>query len=131
MKILDKNEINEKLGAYGIFSGKAGNTLLEELEYLGGLPDLDKLIESGKIAEQYHISLNMRPKGVEIFTLCNLGKVRMGLLLDQINYWTYEQKEEVAIKKSKSVVGRALLGGVLFGPAGAIVGGMTGLGEKK
>lgn len=35
------------------------------------------------------------------------------------------------IDKQKSVIGRAMVGGLLFGNAGAIVGGMTGMGTKK
>lgn len=39
---------------------------------------------------------------------------------------------ETEIKeKSKSVGGRAVIGGVLLGPVGAIVGGMSGLGKKE
>ncbi|WP_443112611.1 hypothetical protein [Clostridium sp. 'White wine YQ'] len=38
--------------------------------------------------------------------------------------------EEEIIEKSKSTVGRALVGGVILGPLGAIVGGMSGIGNK-
>ena len=34
-------------------------------------------------------------------------------------------------QRSKSVAGRAVIGGVLLGPVGAIVGGMTGIGTKE
>lgn len=34
-------------------------------------------------------------------------------------------------QSSKSVAGRAVIGGVLLGPVGAIVGGMTGIGKKE
>lgn len=33
-------------------------------------------------------------------------------------------------QKSKSIAGRAVIGGVLLGPVGAIVGGMSGIGTK-
>ncbi|MEE1014100.1 MAG: hypothetical protein U0L92_07340 [Clostridia bacterium] len=34
-------------------------------------------------------------------------------------------------EKSKSVAGRAMIGGLALGPVGAIVGGMSGIGNKK
>jgi hypothetical protein len=40
--------------------------------------------------------------------------------------------EAVKVKKEgKSVIGRALLGAVLFGPLGAVVGGVSGVGNKE
>ncbi|WP_226890211.1 hypothetical protein [Paraclostridium dentum] len=40
------------------------------------------------------------------------------------------EKEILEKEKEKSVVGRVVIGGVLLGPLGAIVGGMTGIGSK-
>ncbi len=39
--------------------------------------------------------------------------------------------EKEIIEKSKSTVGRAIVGGVLLGRLGAIVGGMSGIGNKQ
>lgn len=35
------------------------------------------------------------------------------------------------LKKDKSVIARGVVGGVLLGPIGAIIGGMSGIGKKK
>lgn len=39
--------------------------------------------------------------------------------------------DKTIIEKDKSVIGRAVIGGILTGGLGAIVGGMSGLGSKK
>ena len=39
--------------------------------------------------------------------------------------------EKDIIEKSKNTVGRAVAGGVVLGPLGAIIGGMSGIGNKK
>lgn len=39
--------------------------------------------------------------------------------------------EKEVISADKSVVGRGLVGGFLFGPAGLVLGGMSGIGSKK
>lgn len=41
----------------------------------------------------------------------------------------YSEKE--VISKGKSVIGRAAAGGIVLGPIGATVGGMSGIGDKK
>ncbi|WLF70483.1 hypothetical protein Q6375_05705 [Clostridium septicum] len=38
--------------------------------------------------------------------------------------------EREIVKESKNVVGRAVVGGILLGPLGSIVGGMSGVGDK-
>ena len=142
MKILDKKQIVEKLGKFGFWSGKEESRkdlLYNELKYLGGISSIDELFENKTLHPLcYQVPIRMRPKGIEInFQGINLipgfksKYYRIGILREQLNFWTIEQQNEIIAKKNKSIIGRALLGGVLFGPAGAIVGGMTGIGDRK
>ncbi|WP_138751799.1 hypothetical protein [Paenibacillus sinopodophylli] len=39
--------------------------------------------------------------------------------------------EQELVEESKSVIGRGVVGGLLFGPAGLILGGMSGIGTKQ
>lgn len=43
----------------------------------------------------------------------------------------YTSEEKAIIEKAKSAIGCAVVGGLLLGPVGAIVGGMSGIGIKK
>ena len=49
---------------------------------------------------------------------------------DQINNVEIISEKDI-IEKQKSVVGRAVVGELLLGPLGAIVGGMSGIGDKS
>lgn len=72
-------------------------------------------------------------------TLQKDGKLRIEqrVIKNKPVYLAYSQitnagriTEQQIIEKSKSVVGRAAAGGLLLGPLGAIVGGMSGTGTK-
>jgi hypothetical protein len=39
--------------------------------------------------------------------------------------------EDELLEKSKSVIGRGVAGGLLFGPAGLLLGGLSGIGKKR
>ena len=52
------------------------------------------------------------------------------LSYDQIVNVAFMTEQEV-IEKSKSVVGRAVAGGLIFGGLGAVIGGMSGTGTKQ
>ena len=63
----------------------------------------------------------------------------MGNLSNGMNFFYISHKqiidmkfvqEEQFVQKEKSVVGRAVVGGLLLGPTAAIVGGLSGLGTK-
>lgn len=43
----------------------------------------------------------------------------------------YKTSREILVNEQKSVIGRAVVGKVLFGDVGAVVGGMSGLGTKQ
>ena len=57
-----------------------------------------------------------------------LGKFT--LKYDQITDVFYGLQTEIT-EKSKSVIGRAVAGGLLFGGAGAVLGAISGLGNKE
>lgn len=44
---------------------------------------------------------------------------------------TLTTTEKEFVEKSKSVIGRGIAGGFLFGPAGLVLGGLSGVGKKK
>lgn len=65
-------------------------------------------------------------RAVVIKTMANVERV---LPCDKVTGAIHTTSTEIE-QKSKSVAGRAVLGGVVLGPVGAIVGGMTGIGSK-
>ena len=107
--------------------------IVSQVKYLGGIPGYDQLIERGtlKLSLSNEITFATRPKGLEVYLIRGFEKLRVGLFSSRINYWAFEPQKKLIEKKSKSIVGRALVGGILLGPVGAIVGGMTGLGDKE
>lgn len=42
-----------------------------------------------------------------------------------------EVTEKELIEKNKSAIGRGVAGGLIFGPAGLVLGGLSGIGKKK
>lgn len=59
-----------------------------------------------------------------------LGKQEATLKYSQITDVFYGMETEI-VSKSKSVIGRAVTGGLLFGGIGAVVGGISGTGTKE
>lgn len=59
-------------------------------------------------------------------TAVNTFRIPLCNLLDTI--FTTEKE---MIETSKSVIGRGVVGGLIFGPAGLILGGLSGIGNKK
>ena len=53
-------------------------------------------------------------------------RIKLGNVLKIEEVW--EKKEEI---REKSVIKRGVAGGLLFGPLGAVVGGMSGVGTKE
>ena len=60
---------------------------------------------------------------------CPAAKTPIKLAYDQITDVFFGYREEL-VEKSKSVIGRAVAGGLLFGGVGAVVGATSGIGNK-
>lgn len=61
--------------------------------------------------------------------ITSMQKRKLLLNYDQITDVFYGGKTELA-QKPKSVIGRALVGGMIFGGAGAVIGAVSGTGTK-
>lgn len=99
---------------------KSGNRAVN-LSYMDGLNGYSK----GTVVE---VSINEEIECITIKARA-FKKPEVNLRFEQITGVTVVSEKDV-IEKSKSTVGRAVVGGVLLGPLGAIVGGMSGIGNK-
>lgn len=93
-----------------------------DLIYYEGIDFYSKEIEVTISLDDENNRLTITPKYAKVSPV--------HLAYDQITKCATINNEMVT-EKNKSVVGRAIVGGVLTGGLGAIVGGMTGIGSKK
>lgn len=103
----------------GFFKSSKGSIISD---YFLLLEDIGQLKKSNMVDIALHeyklvLSAPMSPVPVE-------------LKYDQITDVYYGPETEI-IEKNKSVIGRAVVGGVLFGGAGAIVGAVSASGKKE
>ncbi|MFM2225014.1 MAG: hypothetical protein RJA07_1216 [Bacteroidota bacterium] len=126
MKLLNKEELNETLGKIGIFDNPI--QLVAKLDYVGGIEGFDNVL-NGQSQKDYDAVIHIikRPKGFQIKLAENFSSNSIGLILNKIEKVVIEHKDSIIKNKNKSVIGRAVLGGLLLGPIGAIVGGLSGL----
>lgn len=124
IQCLSKEEVNDQFGSLTMFQKNGLQALIAKVEYLGGISvfDENKLHGSPMVFDK-------RPKGLIIQSLLK-SKYQVGISDECFKYFSIEHKDNIVGKKDKSVIGRALIGGVLLGPVGALVGGMSGIGEK-
>lgn len=86
------------------------------------------LVVEGPLPQKTYCNIFLKDNVLSIIP--SAGNSLLKLNVDQltgINSFTDVQIQEA----NKSVVGRAAIGGILFGGLGAVVGGMSGLSSKK
>lgn len=106
---------------------KKGNALKKEAGDMGAKDFvLATYIDGLGIAQNTFCKLYLFDDKLQI----NAGKQKFEIKLEKIRAAVVKNEREL-IEKSKSVVGRAVVGGVLLGGLGAVVGGMSGVGTKK
>jgi hypothetical protein len=128
MKEFSKDQLIQEFGKPGF----AKIILIDKVRYLSGLNIFDTFIESKKLdGSKSPIYFEKYPNGFIIKLINGFSEYRTGIGIDCIKYFVIEQQEQLVSQKNKSVVGRALVGGLLLGPLGALVGGMSGVGSKS
>ena len=129
MKILDKAELNKYLEKESTWTPKR---LVSKLAYVSGITPFDELL-NGKLFTEVvaQINLRFRPKGLQLEIMKGIKYYSVGILESDILSINLEGQNQLFEQKNKSVIGRAIVGGLILGPVGAIVGGMTGIGQKQ
>lgn len=97
----------------------------------GGAHSVNFMMVDGipSISQGTAVSVTLADSGIEIRQ--RLGKAAPALLsYAQITRAAGVNETEIK-EADKSVIGRAFVGGVLLGPLGAVVGGMSGIGKKE
>ncbi len=75
--------------------------------------------------DKFLLIAETRPQGFKMVT-DNLFKIPLENVID-----TLLTTEKEVVEKNKSVVGRGVVGGLVFGPAGLLLGGLSGIGKKN
>ncbi len=128
MQLIHKNQLDDFLGKRG-FSRKQ---LVGKLTYASGIPEIDDIL-GGKSFIDIPCLVNIvkRENGIEIGIMRNFRRYFTGIQFESLIQIALEDKNQIVERKEKSVIGRALLGGLVLGPVGAVIGGMTGLKDTK
>ena len=87
----------------------------------------ESLQQIGKIASGKTVGLTLDPEN-EVLKIHH-DKIDITLSYDRIRGFKLE--DETTLAKSGSVIGRAIVGGTLFGSTGALVGGMSAKGKTN
>lgn len=104
----------------GIFSKKEKATQAYKFLMVDGIPSIEKGMT---------VRISLMPDRIQIQQIM-FGKAEASLRYDQVT--AAAKVDETQIREvDKSVIGRAIVGGILLGPLGAIVGGASGIGKKQ
>ncbi|MDF1809399.1 MAG: hypothetical protein P1U42_06855 [Phycisphaerales bacterium] len=93
----------------------------KNVKYIGGIPTFPK-------KKKYTIRV-----GQNLLQFCKGRRAKFQIPItnvSNIRVLSYLELNRPDMK-SKSVVGRAVVGGLLLGPVGAVVGGISGVGQKQ
>lgn len=109
------------MGLFGTNYSAEYNDVYSNFKHISGLPCSEGTAVTLHFCPRYgRIEIEERFGTKNSYNLAFEKLTNIGILTDR----------EI-LEKQKSVVGRAVVGGLLLGPLGSIVGGMSGIGSKK
>lgn len=131
MKTLTKDQLKATIGKKSLWNPKQ---TVNMFHYIAGIEGFDeKLSDTNTFKAPNIADFQVYSDGLAIKMMNKFKLSYAGIPNDKISRITLENSEQIYERKEKSVIGRAIIGGLLFGPVGATVGGLSGLkdGQKK
>lgn len=127
MNFVEKSNLEAIIGKANFWSPKQ---VVNACEYVGGVPDLDLLIvEKDYFKARPIINFKHHEHGLEISFMLALKLYYLAIPNTSIESIVLEKGSVIDVEE-KSVIARAIVGGLLLGPLGAIIGGASGLKDK-
>lgn len=120
----------KKWGQFGFSQSiRMGSTETSSLKYLAGIESIST--ELSEIPQNSKTIIEMLKEGLVFKIKINNKTYALGLKKENLKKIVAEKQEDVIANKEKSVIGRAIVGGLLFGGIGAVTGGLSALNPTK
>ncbi|MEX0966995.1 MAG: hypothetical protein WD077_07135 [Bacteroidia bacterium] len=118
MQLLEKNEIAQMIGNLGLFHQVK---LMNKLSYISGVEPFDRLVQEKKtFSPKLTTNLLMRKGGLEIQISNGSQQFYAAIPFQNLNDIVLEDKEQILLRKERSVLGKAMLRGNLLDPLGRL-----------
>jgi len=124
MRSVSKSQLPAIIGKTSFWNPKK---VVNAGEYIAGIEEIDNAVGQENFFKiRPIINFQQYAQGIEISVMHKFKMHRFGLPLSAIKSITIERGGVIEVQE-RSVIGRAVVGGLLLGPLGAVVGGVSGL----
>ncbi|CAA9200860.1 hypothetical protein [Flavobacterium collinsii] len=127
MKLIKKNELEKIIGKKSFWSPKK---IVGLCEYGAGIEEIDDALGTQNFFKiKPLVNFTKYSDGIEISIMHNFKLYHLAINNSDIKSITLESGGVIDVEE-RSVIKRAVVGGLLLGPIGAIVGGVSGVKDK-